>query len=168
MNVKRYDLIEVAVAANAGAITIPILDQPDLRDDTTQDIIITGLETFPSEVLPATADANAVATLAQLKNSFLVLYIDGEESVYRVPMIRLLPVFANTLAAPGTLANFDGFVLENVRIVWNKSYIQLATPFGNNAAFSFLIGVRYKKLDPGTWDTYYNNYIQSHGLPPGF
>lgn len=165
MKLKRYELVEIAIAANNGADQFPILDQPDLRDDTTQDIIIQGLETFSVDTMPLTPDGNAVASMDQLMNSFLVLYIDGEESVYRIPMVRLLNVFGNSLAAPGVLANFQELDLENLRIVWNKSYIHLGASFGTNfTAFSYVLGVRYKKLPPGTWDP----LMASTGYPPGW
>jgi hypothetical protein len=149
MKLKRYELIELQVANPNGPSQFPFLDIPDLRDDTTQDIIVTGLEAFSIENMPLSPEGNLTPTTAQLLNSFLVLYIDGEESVYRVPVVRLMPVFANGVAT--VRANFAETELENLRIVWNKSYIQLGTPFIGAAAFSYIFGVTYKKLPAGAW-----------------
>lgn len=149
MKLKRYELIELKIENPNGPSQFSFLDIPDLRDDTTQDIIITGLETYTVENMPLTAEGNLTPTTAQLLNSFLVLYIDGEESVYRLPLVRLLPVFANGVAT--VRSNFEELDLENLRIVWNKSYIQLSIPFVGAAPFSYVVGVRYKKLPAGSW-----------------
>lgn len=152
---KRYELVELIIPAGSTGTRFPYPDIPQLRDDTTQDIIICGLETFPVEALPLTANGNPVATFAQLQNSFLTLYVESEESVRQVPFIRLNPM--RQAASAGTTFNVrDKVALEYLKVDWNKTYVQAASPFGTVDApvdqFSILLGVWYKKLPPGSWE----------------
>jgi hypothetical protein len=151
---KRYELVELVIPAGSTGTRFPYPDIPQLRNDTTQDIIICGLETFSVDELPLTANGNAVATWPQLANSFLTLYVNSEESVRQVPLIRLNPL--RQAAGGGVTFNAsDKLKLEYLQIDWNKTYIQAATPYGTilapNTQFSILLGVWYKKLLPGAW-----------------
>jgi hypothetical protein len=150
---KRYELVELVIPANSSGTRFPYPDIPQLRDDTTQDIVIMGLETFSIDAMPLSPNGNTVATMAYLLNSFLTLYIEGEESMRQVPLVRLQPVWQSN-----TAGNLQGLLkelaAENLRIDWNKSYIQAAAPYGGgaNAQFSIMLGVWYKKLQPGEWE----------------
>jgi hypothetical protein len=160
---KRFELVELIIPAGSTGTRFPYPDIPQLRDDTTQDIIICGLETYPEEALPLTANGNTNADYAQLSNSFLTLYIDSEESVRQVPMIRLNP-FRQAAAAGATFNVIDKLATEYLKVDWNKTYIQAATPFGTasvpNTQFSILLGVWYKKLPPGAWTVMTKNQVQ--------
>lgn len=160
---KRYELVELIIPAGSTGTRFPYPDIPQLRDDTTQDIIICGLETFPVEALPLTANGNPVASFAQLQNSFLTLYVDSEESVRQVPFIRLNPL--RQAASAGTTFNsVDKLGVEYLKVDWNKTYVQAASPYGTVvspvAQFSILLGVWYKKLPPGAWKTMTANQVQ--------
>jgi hypothetical protein len=160
---KRFELVELIIPAASTGTRFPYPDIPQLRDDTTQDIIICGLETYPLEALPLTANGNTNATFAQLQNSFLVLYIDSEESVRQVPFIRLNPL-RQADAAGTTFNNIDKLATEYLKVDWNKTYLQAATPFGTalapNTQFSILLGVWYKKLPSGAWSAMTKNQVQ--------
>jgi hypothetical protein len=160
---KRFELVELIIPAVSTGTRFPYPDIPQLRDDTTQDIIICGLETYPFEALPLTANGNTNATFAQLQNSFLTLYIDSEESVRQVPFIRLNPL-RQAAAAGTTFNNIDKLATEYLKVDWNKTYLQAATPFGTalapNTQFSILLGVWYKKLLPGAWSAMTKNQVQ--------
>lgn len=150
---KRYELVELPIPAASTGTRFPYPDIPQLRDDTTQDIVIMGLETFSIDSMPLSANGNTVATLAQLLNSFLTLYIEGEESMRQMPFVRLQPVWQSL--ATGNLQGLQTeLAVENIRVDWNKSYVQAAAPFngGANPAFSIMLGVWYKKLPAGTWE----------------
>jgi hypothetical protein len=160
---KRYELVELIIPAGSTGTRFPYPDIPQLRDDTTQDIIICGLETFSVDALPLTANGNPTASFAQLQNSFLTLYVDSEESVRQVPFVRLNPM--RQAAAAGTTLNvLDKLPVEYLKVDWNKTYVQAATPFGTAGApvaqFSILLGVWYKKLPPGAWEKMTSNQVQ--------
>lgn len=147
---KRYESIELPIPANTTATRFNFPDIPQLRDDSTQDIIIQGIEVFDAVSMPNTPQGNPVSTLAQILNAFLVLYVEGEESVHWIPLVRMMFVFQN--GAGGTQQSvFESLELENLKVDWTKSYIWLATSLGGaSAAFSFAFGFRYKKFPPGT------------------
>lgn len=150
---KRYELVELVIPANSSGTKFPYPDIPQLRDDTTQDIVIMGLETFSVDSMPLSPNGNAVATMAFLLNSFLILYVEGEESFRQVPLVRLQPNWQSL--ATGLLQGAqETMAVENLRVDWNKSYIQAAAPFGGgaNAQFSIMLGVWYKKLRSGEWE----------------
>lgn len=148
---KRHQLVELPIPANSSASKFPYPDIPQLRDDTTQDIIIAGLQIYTIENAPKTPNGNTVGTTAQLVNLFLTLYIDGEESVNLIPVMNLQNIFGPTTAGT-SMQTFERLKTDYLKVDWNKSYYSVGTPYLNNAAFSVLLSVYYKKLPPGTWD----------------
>jgi hypothetical protein len=160
---KRYELVELVIPAASSGTRFPYPDIPQLRDDTTQDIIICGLETFSVDALPLAPSGNAIATFAQLQNSFLTLYIEGEESVRQVPYIRLNPM-RQASATGATFNVVERIPMEYLKVDWNKTYLQAAAPFGTSGApntqFSIMLGVWYKKLPSGSWNAMTKNQVQ--------
>lgn len=148
---KRFELIELIIPAGTTGNTFAIEDIPQLRDDTTQDIIIVGLETYSIDTVPLSPAGNVVASMAQLENMFLTLYIEQEESVYRLPMPRIQPIWeANTAGA--LQGGQQTLSLECLRVAWNKSYLTFGAAISPEALpISVLLGVWYKKLLPGNW-----------------
>jgi hypothetical protein len=148
---KRFELIELIIPVGTTGTTFAIDDIQQLRDDITQDIIIVGLETYAAPTTPLSPAGNAVATIAELGNMFLTLYIEQEESIFRLPMLRLQPIWESNTA--GTLQGGQQTLsIECLRVTWNKSYLT----FGEGIAaeslpISVLLGVWYKKLPPNTW-----------------
>lgn len=160
---KRYELVELVIPAASTGTRFPYPDIPQLRDDTTQDIIICGLEAFPVDALPLAPSGNAVMTFAQMQNSFLTLYVEGEESVRQLPLIRLNPM--RQASGTGTTLNVvERLPVEYLKVDWNKTYIQAAAPFGTvgapNTQFSIMVGVWYKKLPSGSWKVMTANQVQ--------
>jgi hypothetical protein len=161
--IKRFELVELIIPAGSTGTRFPYPDIPQLRDDTTQDIIICGLKTWSVDALPLTANGNTVSTYLQLANSFLTLYIEGEESVRQLPYIDMIHM-RQALATGTTFNNLEPIKTEYLKVDWNKTYLQAATPFGTvgapNAQFSVLLGVSYKKLPPGSWEAMTKNQVQ--------
>jgi hypothetical protein len=156
---KRYQYITLVVPGGDTGTRFNFADQPNLRNDSTQDIIITGIEAYSNLNFPTTVfGGGALPTMAQLQNAFLVLYIKGEESIQWVPMTRLLGQFA-TLATSASQAWYEPFDLENLSVEWEKCYIVAATPFNSDDPITFAFGIKYKKLAPGTWEKLTANQI---------
>ena len=148
--ITRYEAVELLIPANAGATRFNFLDIPQLRSDVTKDIIVQGIKTFSIVEKPIDFNGNAVASVAQLQNAELTLYVDGEESIFRIPMTELMNSqnFANTFFSQIIPDEFD-----NLQIDWTKSYITADVPFnagGANTQFAFLFGIAYKRYAPGT------------------
>jgi hypothetical protein len=163
---KRYELIEVQVPANLTQTRFNIPDQPQLRTDQDADIIIQAIETF--DILGVSISPNnvAVVSLAFMLQTYLTLYIDGEESVYRIPLNQLKRIAGEGgtgIPAPFT---YELQKFKNIQVDWTKSYFSTPAPYaaGVFATFSFLLGVHYDKLPPKTMagikQAEYNNYCQ--------
>jgi hypothetical protein len=147
---KRHELIEVVIVgglSNGNKVTIG--DIPNLRNDDTQDIIITGIQVLTIEALPVSPQGNPVWTTVDMQNAFLTLYIANEESVLELPCVRLNNMFG---PAAGTMfQQFEPVPFENLVVSWYKSYLSLATPWDTGTTFSVILSVEYKKLAPGQW-----------------
>jgi hypothetical protein len=149
---KRFELIEIIIPVGTTGTTFQIEDIPQLRDDITQDIIIVGIETFAADSVPLSPAGNAVATMADLENMFLTLYIDQEESIYRLPMPRIQPIW-QSLTTGGLQGGQQTLSLECLKVTWNKSYLTFGASFTpEELPISVLLGVWYKKLNPGAWE----------------
>ena len=148
--ITRYEAIELVIPANSGQSRFNFLDIPQLRSDVTKDIIVHGIKTFSIVEKPIDYNGNAVASVLQIQNAELTLYVDGDESIFRIPLTELMngQNFANTFFSQQIPDEFD-----NLMIDWTKSYITADVPFnlaGANTQFSFLFGISYKRFAPGT------------------
>lgn len=147
--IRRYELVELVIPANNTALRIPFPDIPQLRSDTTQDVIIRALETYSAESMPFDYNNNPVVTNAQLLKCFLTLYIQQEESIFRLPTIKLLNIY-NAATAAAYFYTDELAQFENLMVDWTKSYITLASSLANGALICFMLGVHYQRLPGGT------------------
>jgi hypothetical protein len=155
--IRRYELIELLIPTNSTGTKFQFPDIPLLRDDTTQDIIIRAIDVFTAEAMPNSPSNNPVSTTAQLLNAFLVLYIYNEEAIHYIPLIKLQNVF-QALATGTSQQTFEEVQFEDIKVDWNKSYIQFAQPLAPFTQFSFMLGVTYKKYLSGTIPKNYTGY----------
>lgn len=152
---KRYELLEIQIPAASTATRFNIPDQPQLRTDQDADVIIQGIETFDIFGIPLSPNAIPLPTDLQLNQTYLVLYVEQEESIYRIPLLSMKRV-ANELNAVPQNAPFvyDLFKFRNLMVDWTKSYFFTPIPYSTvdvpNTTFSFLLGIHYFKLPPGT------------------
>src|SRR5271156_1284647 len=142
---RRYELLEIQIPTNSTATRFNVPDQPQLRSDQDADIIIQGIETFDITGVTLSPNNLAVATLANLLQTYLTLYVEGEESLYRIPLIQLKRI-ANEGATSPYQWNLQKF--KNVQVDWTKSYFFTPAAYGGGVftTFSFLLGVHYEKL----------------------
>jgi hypothetical protein len=144
---KRIETIELIIPAGSTATKFNFGDIPQLRSDVTKDIIIRSIETYDVVAMPTDFNGNPVIAEADLLNCFLTLYIEGEESIFRLPLIKLFNIFSNSGTAQWT-EELNQF--ENLQIDWTKSYISLAVPFVDEGQFAIILSVSYQRLKPGT------------------
>ena len=137
--IRRYEQIELQIPVGAPT-KIMFPDLPNLRNQTDQAITIKDMEIITATVMPTTPNGATNAPIAELKKAVLVLYVNGEESIYRIPLLKLNRI--NDLANPyqEQWESFDD--LKNVD--WSKSYVLFssapaATPY------SIVFGVSYLK-----------------------
>jgi hypothetical protein len=144
---KRFEMIELVIPAAATGTRFNFPDLPQLRSDVTKDIVVRGIETYTEPDITTDFNGNTPASDAQLAIASLTLYIEGEESIFRIPLVKLHNVFnsANT-----QFYTFDQNQFDNLMIDWTKSYISTPTAFGSETAFAFVFGIIYQRLAPGT------------------
>jgi hypothetical protein len=139
-------LIEVACAANGlSELPLPLIQQ--LQTDPTQIVVIKGLRLVPiGELNVAPRSGNANAPITELQKLTLMLYSDGWEKGFRIPILALNNTFIEGSGLPfrdrsTKLANWQ-------KVDWNKS-----TLYFNNgtvsvgAAYSVLFEVEYVRFD---------------------
>jgi hypothetical protein len=145
---KRFEQIQINVPALGTATKFIIGDIPNLRSDVEKDVIIRAIETFTVDSMPTDFNGVPVTTMANLLNASLTLYIQGEESVHAMPIVKLLNV-QNEGAAYFFTEHLNEF--QNLMVDWTKSYISLNTPIAPPATqFDFVLGIGYQKLKAGT------------------
>lgn len=140
----KYQLVELQVpATGAAGQRFYFQDQPQLRSQQGQMVIIESIETFSDQAVPnSPLSNNPGPTVAQLTSAFLVLNVRGYEDVQLVPLAAINRVYADTGAGFVPYVN-DLFLLQDLYAVdWTKSYVQIAAAAGT--AFAFLFGVRYR------------------------
>jgi hypothetical protein len=163
---SRYELLEIPVLAGTAAALnnltkFNVPDQPQLRTDQDADIIIQAIETFDILGISLSPNNNPVASTAVLLQTYLTLYVQGEESIYRVPLNQIKRINSEGAAVP---YQRDLQAFRNIQVDWTKSYFSTPAPYtaGIFAAFSFLLVIHYMKLPPGTMSKIqqadYSNY----------
>lgn len=134
---QKYEFVELQVQGVAGGNTgtqFFFSDLPKLRCVTTQ-----AITTYTTNTLSYTPTGNALPTLAVLKNSFLVLYLNERQDVWRLPLLELNRI-QNASTDPFVRGLYE---FNNVKITWDKSYVQTAVAPANTSNFSFCFGVYY-------------------------
>lgn len=164
---KRFEMIELVIPAGSAATRFNFPDIPQLRSDVTKDIWIRGINTYSVDSITLDFNGNAVAPFASLQTASLTLYVQGSESVFRIPLVMLLNTFlisANPVAWTEELNQFD-----NLEVDWTKSYVSTPVAFGNAAAMAFVFGIEYYQLRPGTMNAIKTqlNIPQNLDIPPG-
>jgi hypothetical protein len=162
--IKRWEMVEVVIPANSSQTTFRINDQPNLRMDSTQDIVIVGLEVYNANALPfAFQSQQPGPTPAQLANTALTLYVSDEESVHLIPCVKLNALKTALATATDYFSDQMQEFKNLVSVNWDKSYFQVAQPYNfaaPNAQFCLTLGVSYLKLKPGQWAALTSGQIQ--------
>lgn len=138
--IKRYEQIEVPIVAGAPT-KVMFPDLPNLRSQADQNIIIKSMEVITATVMPTSPNGATVSPIAEMKKAVIVLYNNGEESIYRVPVLKLNRINDFTNPFQPIWEEFDD--LKNVD--WSKSYI-LFSSAPANTPYSFVFGVSYLKF----------------------
>lgn len=143
-NIKRYEMIETIIQAGAtGAVPFP--DVPNLRNQTDQRIVVMDLEFFPDYVYARSfLNTTVIGTpVTEIPKIAIVLYVNGEESIRRIPIAKI-----NYSQAPGvaTVFEMERVSFDNLENVdWPKSYIQFNAA-AQAVQYVLPIGVTYLKF----------------------
>lgn len=111
-------------------------DLPKLRYTS-----LLAMETYGVDTLTVNPNNTANATAAILQKSFLVLYANERQDLYRIPLISLVRIQATTGAS--TPFNRALYEFSSQKVTWDKSYVQIASAPANLTDISFNFGVYY-------------------------
>lgn len=137
-------LIEVIVNQN-GVQRVKFPDVQQLRNTDTQRVIITTIRVIPPNVLTNAINTNAVnAPLTELQKIAVVLYAEGWEKGYQIPILAL-----NDFASAANPYRFQTTRLDNWRNVdWTQCYLQYANgQVSAGATYAVLLEVEYLKFN---------------------
>lgn len=141
-------LVEIPVSG-AGLNVVPIPDQPQLRNQGDEIIIVKSVRLITAKVLAVapTIGGNNMP-LADLVNASLILYANGWERGYLIPLLTLNDVHDADATTASTIPYVQNPVQfadwENVD--WNKSKIQFSAGTTTSDAGSFILQVQYQKF----------------------
>jgi hypothetical protein len=150
--IRRYELISLIIPAGNTALQIAFPDIPQLRSDVTQDVIVRGLETYSVESMPADPFGNPVVTNAQLLKIFLTFYIQQEQSIVKMPAVKLLNIY-NAASAAAYFYTDELVQTQNLLVDWTKTFLALSSSLANGAIVVFVLGIMYQRLPGGTMAT---------------
>lgn len=134
----KFELIEVQVPGVAVTGQTQTLwnfpDLPKLRYVSTQAITV-----YTAGTISASPSNFTPVSTAILQKSYLVLYTNERQDLYRVPLLELNR-FQNSANDPFVRQLWE---IPGSKITWDKSYIQIANAPANTTNLAFVLGVYY-------------------------
>ena len=134
---KKFEFVEIvvpgiAVSGQSGTIwSFP--DLPKLRYTS-----LLALSIYTPSNITVTPAGNTPMTVANIQKSFLVLYADDRQDLYRIPLTDLNRTQASTDPFVRQLYEFSG-----QQVTWDKCYVQMGSAPGNTTNLSFCFGIHY-------------------------
>lgn len=142
---RRFELIELTVPAGFTGTKFNFTDIPQLRTQAGQIIHVQAIESYTVADVSLSPNGIAVITVAQSLQTFVVLNVNSEENIFRVPYVSFHRIDTSAV----TLSPFvhDLFYFDDLKSVdWTKSFVQFSAPPAV-LPFSVLLGVHYIKTD---------------------
>jgi hypothetical protein len=135
----KYELVELLVPGVAGGQTQTQWSFPDLPKLRYTSLM--AMETFGVDQMTVSPNNVAVSTAVILQKSYLVLYANERQDLYRIPLISLVRTQATTGAStPFVRALYE---FNGQKVTWDKSFVQIASAPGNTSNYSYIFGVYY-------------------------
>ena len=134
---QKFEFVEIpvpgiAVSGQTGTIwNFP--DLPKLRYTS-----LLAMSVYTANNITVTPAGNTPITTAIIQKSFLVLYANDRQDLYRIPLTDLIRTQAST----------DPFVRQlweasGQKVTWDKCYVQIGSAPGNTSNLSFCFGIHY-------------------------
>ena len=136
----KYELVELLVPGVAvSGQTQTQWNFPDLPKLRYTSLL--AMESFAVDTVTVSPNNVATPTAAIMQKSYLVLYANERQDLYRIPLVSFIRTQATTGAsAPFVRALYE---FQGQKVTWDKSYVQIASAPGNTTNFSFVFGVYY-------------------------
>lgn len=155
LQTTRFQLVEIIVpAAGAGTLgRIKIEDQPQLRTQSDQTVVIQAIQTYDIITQPLSPTGRPLPTVAQLAGCYLVLNIFGYENLQYIPMNQLNNIASTDTSVQRFFCERLFRINEQFRVDWTKSYILTTAAISSPANLSFVLGVHYYIIPDDTAQT---------------
>ena len=135
----KYELVELLVPGVGGGQTQTQWSFPDLPKLRYTSLL--AMETWAIDTLEKSPNNVDTPTAAIMEKSYLVLYSNERQDLYRIPLISLMRQQATTGAtAPFVRALFE---FQGQKVTWDKSYVQIGSAPANTTNLSFCFGIHY-------------------------
>ena len=139
----KFEFTEVVVPAGSTATRFNFPDLPKLRYTSLQ-----ALETWVGDGDGKTGKCdillspnnNPIFPVNTIIQSYLVLYLNERQDVYRVPLITLHRTQTGTENVPFVRSLFE---FTGQKVTWDKSYIEVAQSITPTVQTSFAFGIYY-------------------------
>lgn len=134
---QKFEFVEIPVAGVAvTGQTGTIWSFPDLPKLRYTSLL--AMSVYSPNNVTVTPSGNTPVTLAILQKSFLVLYANDRQDLYRIPLTDLNRTQASTDPFVRQLFEFNG-----QKVTWDKSFVQIGSAPGNTTNLSFCFGIHY-------------------------
>jgi len=137
--IHNYEFVEIIVPQSSTATKFYFSDQPQLRF-----VSLMNMSSYtPNVMTNSILSGNPLLTIANLKNTYLVLYANDKESINRIPVLELNRIASNSASADPYQFHLNSF--NGQRVTWSKSYIQTPVAYSSisSSNYSVCFGVYY-------------------------
>jgi hypothetical protein len=137
--IQNYEFVEIIVPQSSTATKFYFNDQPQLRF-----VSLLNMSSYtPNVMTNSILSGNPLLSIANLKNTYLVLYANDKESINRIPVLELNRIASNSTSADPYAFQLNAFAGQ--KVTWSKSYIQTPVAYSSISAsnYSVCFGVYY-------------------------
>ena len=133
----KFEFVEIAVPGVVGGQTQTLFNFPDLPK--LRYTSLQAMSIYTAGTITATPNNFAPVTTAILQRSYLVLYANDRQDLYRIPLLEFNR-FQNSANDPFVRQMYE---FPGQKVTWDKSFIQIASAPGNTTNLAFAFGIYY-------------------------
>jgi hypothetical protein len=133
----KYEFVEIVVPGTSGGQTgtrFGFPDLPKLRYTSLQAVSF-----YTAGSMITTPQGNPLFSTTTLKSTFLTLYANERQDLYRIPVLEMNRM-QNSATDPFSRGLFE---FTNQKVTWDKSYVEFFSAPGNTSNTSICFGVFY-------------------------
>lgn len=133
----KFEFVEVVVPGIAGGQTQTLFNFPDLPK--LRYTALQAMAVYTPGTISNSPSNYTPVSLAILQKSYLVLYANERQDLYRIPLLEMNR-FQSAANEPFVRQLYE---FPGQKVTWDKSYIQIANAPANTATLAFCFGIYY-------------------------
>lgn len=133
----KFEFVEIFVQGIAGGQTQTLFNFPDLPKLRYTSLL--SMCVYTAGTITATPSNYAPVSTAILQKSYLVLYANDRQDLYRIPLLEMNR-FQNSANDPFVRQMYE---FQGQKVTWDKSFIQIANAPANTTNMAFAFGIYY-------------------------